>query len=307
MTNRYPNSSARGSRWDLGRRVWVLIGVIVVLLILLIGALVVVFRSGGSSSSAPASVESSARSSSDTSSSSASSASSPVAIDSLGFEGSHARCDEQDNAVAIGRTASSLVVICQSGPDVSYFYYRGVRLSDNAESEVENAKPSDGGYRALNGETTYFVTRDALTITSGGSTLSNQPMLDYEARPVAVDDGSGAQATSEPTETQRPQSAPQTGSAAYPAAPRSGQGVGEGDFRFTALKTWTLSYEVSCSEFATQGFVDFRTAGGDNLGYVEIYPTSASGVSRAQSTLGPVVAHVRLKPDCTWSLSVVYE
>lgn len=102
-------------------------------------------------------------------------------MDAQGFIGSHASCDADDSPAATGRTAQSQVVICNRG-DGSY-YYRGVRLSDGAESELDGAQPlndsfevaSDGGYESVY----YTVSPERLTITSSGKLLASEPMLEY--------------------------------------------------------------------------------------------------------------------------------
>lgn len=97
--------------------------------------------------------------------------------DGQGFTSSGPRCNYTNPAVAIGRTARSKLVICQTG--VGRYYYKGTRLSDGAPLELSDPTPSGSGYTAYNGATKYTVTSSALTITQNGSTVTSEPMLDY--------------------------------------------------------------------------------------------------------------------------------
>ncbi|WP_143690372.1 hypothetical protein [Williamsia sterculiae] len=101
-------------------------------------------------------------------------------MDSQGFRNSHASCDSGDAPVMTGRTAKSQVVICQSSPQT--FYYRGVRLSDDAPSEFNGAQPLNDTYEVANGYTTYSVSPQRLYISSGGDVLANEPMLEFRGQ-----------------------------------------------------------------------------------------------------------------------------
>jgi serine/threonine-protein kinase len=78
------------------------------------------------------------------------------------------------------RTAQSLAVICQTGPND--FYYRGERLSDGANHELSDAVRSGGGFDAVNPAdgARYQVRPDGLTIsTRNGGIDSSEPALQY--------------------------------------------------------------------------------------------------------------------------------
>ncbi len=99
--------------------------------------------------------------------------------DSQGFIGHTARCEEGTSPVAAIRTASSLAVICEdSSGDYSY---RGERLRDGANLQLENARPSRGGFEARNPAdgARYLVQPDMLTISSNGRVDSAEPALEY--------------------------------------------------------------------------------------------------------------------------------
>ncbi|MGB3351725.1 MAG: serine/threonine protein kinase, partial [Mycobacterium sp.] len=99
--------------------------------------------------------------------------------DSQGFIGHTARCEEGTSPVAAIRTASSLAVICEdSSGDYSY---RGERLRDGANLQLDNAKPSRGGFEARNPAdgARYRVEPDMLTISSNGRVDSAEPALEY--------------------------------------------------------------------------------------------------------------------------------
>jgi serine/threonine-protein kinase len=90
-----------------------------------------------------------------------------------------ARCDSGDRPVVIGRTAHSVVVVCQIQP--GNFYYRGVRLSDGASIELGNAVRSSGGFDVTNPTdgTRYQIQPMSLTIAPPDGPASSEPMLQY--------------------------------------------------------------------------------------------------------------------------------
>jgi serine/threonine-protein kinase len=111
---------------------------------------------------------------------------SPTAVnisgaDSQGFIGHSARCNAGDSAAAMVRTANSLAVVCNSGS--SGYYYRGERLSDGANLQLENAVPAGGGFDAVNPAdgARYEVRPDRLTIYGRGGVDSSEPALQYAA------------------------------------------------------------------------------------------------------------------------------
>ena len=97
--------------------------------------------------------------------------------DGLGFVGHTARCDRGDPPAIVVRTALSLAVVCQTGPDS--FYYRGERISDGANIELANAVRSSGGFDVTNPAdgTRYEVRPQRLRIISNGHVDSSEPVL----------------------------------------------------------------------------------------------------------------------------------
>ncbi|MGV0780343.1 serine/threonine-protein kinase [Mycolicibacterium sp. XJ775] len=102
--------------------------------------------------------------------------------DDQGFIDHTARCAEGTTPAAVIRTASSLAVICQSGPDS--FSYRGERLSDGANLQIPTAERSGNGFVATNPAdgARYEVGPDGLTISSYGHVDSSEPPLEYGER-----------------------------------------------------------------------------------------------------------------------------
>lgn len=103
--------------------------------------------------------------------------------DSQGFLGySGPRCNADNLAVAIGRTTDSKIVVCETG--VGRYYYKGVRITDAAGIELDDPRPSAGGFVATNPAdgTQYRLDRSSLTIVSDGEVLAEEPMREYYAR-----------------------------------------------------------------------------------------------------------------------------
>jgi hypothetical protein len=95
-----------------------------------------------------------------------------------GFVGySGGRCVDVDTAVAMGRTADSLVVICQNRD--GHLYYVGFGLRNRLSIVVPGALPYYSGYVANNIDTQYTVTSDALTIYQTASGNDVEPMIEY--------------------------------------------------------------------------------------------------------------------------------
>ena len=90
-----------------------------------------------------------------------------------------ARCESGDRPAVLGRTAQSVVVVCQIQP--GNFYYRGVRLSDGASIELANAVRSSDGFDVINPTdgTHYRIRPASLTIASPGGPSDFEPMLEY--------------------------------------------------------------------------------------------------------------------------------
>lgn len=96
--------------------------------------------------------------------------------DDKGFLNSSARCETGGPALAVGRTAQSLVVICP-GADGT-FDYRGVRLKDGAVLTAP-AKPDGRAFTARNDAFTYTVTATELVVTSENSVIKREAMVEY--------------------------------------------------------------------------------------------------------------------------------
>jgi len=99
--------------------------------------------------------------------------------DQRGFIDSTARCEAPATAVAFGRTASSRVAICTES---SQYQYRGVRVRDGARLILVAEPASGGGYVAENDGITYTVTSSALTISSGGTVIREEPMVEFHGQ-----------------------------------------------------------------------------------------------------------------------------
>lgn len=101
----------------------------------------------------------------------------PNGTDSQGFVGHTARCDVGSSPVTMIRTASSLAVICQSGPNS--YSYRGERLSDGANLQIADAERSGDGFVAVNPAdgARYEVSPDNLTIISNGHVDSSESAM----------------------------------------------------------------------------------------------------------------------------------
>ncbi|CAN3127121.1 serine/threonine-protein kinase [Mycobacterium sp. smrl_JER01] len=98
--------------------------------------------------------------------------------DSQGFVGHSARCASGSAPAALIRTAQSLAVICESG-DGGY-YYRGERLRDGANREIQGAQRSGNGFVVTGSDgARYDVQPDRLTISSNGRVDSSEPALEY--------------------------------------------------------------------------------------------------------------------------------
>ncbi|MGE0217687.1 serine/threonine-protein kinase [Mycolicibacterium sp.] len=99
--------------------------------------------------------------------------------DSQGFIGHTARCDSGTTPAALIRTAQSLAIICQN-PDGGY-YYRGERLRDGANLEIQGARRQGKGFIAVNPAdgARYDVRPNKLTISSNGKVDSAEPALEY--------------------------------------------------------------------------------------------------------------------------------
>lgn len=98
--------------------------------------------------------------------------------DPQGFVGiPEARCNHMNPAVAIGQTADSLVVVCETG--AGRYYYKGVRTNDGAAIEIDDPVPSGDGFTATNAGVQYSISSRALVISEGSTVLAEEPMLQY--------------------------------------------------------------------------------------------------------------------------------
>ena len=101
--------------------------------------------------------------------------------DAQGFVGiPEARCNHTNPAVAIGQTADSLVVVCETG--AGRYYYKGVRTNDGAAIEIDDPVPSGDGFTATNAGVQYSISSSALVISEGSTVLAEEPMLQYWSR-----------------------------------------------------------------------------------------------------------------------------
>lgn len=102
------------------------------------------------------------------------------ATDDSGFIGyPGARCDQGNDPAALARTTQSVLVVCRAGP--GSYYYRGVRLSDNAGIELSNAVRSSGGFDVTNPTdgTRYEIRPTSLTIVQPDGQMFSEPMIEY--------------------------------------------------------------------------------------------------------------------------------
>ena len=100
--------------------------------------------------------------------------------DELGFiDHPGARCAPGQRPAALGLTAESALAVCRYGT-VGY-YYRGVRLSDGAQIELDHARPSADGFDVVNQAdgTRYEIRSGALTIVTPGGEVFSEPMIQY--------------------------------------------------------------------------------------------------------------------------------
>ncbi|MFD6860042.1 Hsp70 family protein [Rhodococcus sp. NPDC060090] len=98
--------------------------------------------------------------------------------DAQGFVGGDGpRCNADNEAVGIARTADSLMVVCRTGVD--RLYYKGIRVDDGSGIEIEDPVATADGFRATNAGVTYRFDDRALLITESGAELAREPMLEF--------------------------------------------------------------------------------------------------------------------------------
>jgi hypothetical protein len=95
----------------------------------------------------------------------------------LGYPG--ARCNSAHPAVAIGRTSSSLIVICQNY--AGRFYHKGFGLKSGRSNQVDNFVRADDKFSTTENEVAYLVLPTALIIRRGSTAVVDEPMLEYWA------------------------------------------------------------------------------------------------------------------------------
>ncbi|AYF73628.1 serine/threonine protein kinase [Nocardia yunnanensis] len=103
--------------------------------------------------------------------------------DAQGFTGQLPRCNADDPAMAVGRTDKSRLVVCRTA--AGRFYYKGLRISDNAGIQLDDPVPDGtGGYTVTNPTdgTEYRITAYSLVITNGGQVAANESMIEYAHR-----------------------------------------------------------------------------------------------------------------------------
>ena len=89
------------------------------------------------------------------------------------------RCNGDDNATMLLRTAQSAIAICQDATGANY--YVGLRLSDDAPIELTNVAVAGGQATAVNPSdlTQYQVSRTGLQIVQNGQIVASEPALEF--------------------------------------------------------------------------------------------------------------------------------
>jgi len=102
--------------------------------------------------------------------------------DGQGFVGHTTRCDAGSSLVTAIETSQSMAVVCETAP--GRYQYRGERLRDGANIQLEHAVPAGGGFDATNPAdgAHYEVRPDRLRILSNGGVDSDEPALQYGSR-----------------------------------------------------------------------------------------------------------------------------
>jgi serine/threonine protein kinase len=103
-------------------------------------------------------------------------------MDSQGFVGHTTRCDDGNPVAAAIQTSLSMAVICETSP--GNYQYRGERLRDGANLQLNNAAPDGGGFDVTNPAdgARYEIRPDRLRILSNGGVDSDEPALQYGTR-----------------------------------------------------------------------------------------------------------------------------
>ena len=102
----------------------------------------------------------------------------PPDADPQGFVGyPGARCNDTNPAVAVGRTADSVVVICQTGCRAVLLQRRWP--TERVISRDRRSGATGATFVPTNNGVQYSLSPTALIITQGSTVLSNEPMLEY--------------------------------------------------------------------------------------------------------------------------------
>jgi serine/threonine protein kinase len=102
--------------------------------------------------------------------------------DGQGFVGHTTRCEQGSSLVTAIETSQSMAVVCETAP--GRYQYRGERLRDGANIQLDNATPADGGFNATNPAdgASYEVRPGRLRILSNGGVDSDESALQYGSR-----------------------------------------------------------------------------------------------------------------------------
>jgi serine/threonine-protein kinase len=102
--------------------------------------------------------------------------------DGQGFVGHTTRCDPGSSLVTAIQTSQSMAVVCETTQGT--YQYRGERLRDGANLQLDDATPVDGGFNAVNPAdgARYEVRPDRLRILSNGGVDSDEAALQYGSR-----------------------------------------------------------------------------------------------------------------------------
>jgi serine/threonine-protein kinase len=100
-------------------------------------------------------------------------------MDGQGFVGHTTRCEDGTSVAAAIQTAQSMAVICETSPGT--YEYKGERLRDGANLQLNNAVPAGGGFDVTNPAdgARYEIRPDRLRILSNGGVDSDEPALQY--------------------------------------------------------------------------------------------------------------------------------
>jgi serine/threonine protein kinase len=103
--------------------------------------------------------------------------------DSLGFvDYPGARCDPGNEPAVMARTTLSVLVVCQLSP--GSYYYRAVRISDNASIELANAVRTSAGFDVTNPADGSLrqVRPTYVRIEFPGGPVQTEPIVEYASK-----------------------------------------------------------------------------------------------------------------------------